>query len=58
MDPITRDSTIKALKEQLEHCRIQAASLDNDADRRREMNETIYAIKLLLDFMERKEGWL
>lgn len=58
MDIITRDRTIKALKEQLEFCRIQAASLDNDADRRNEMTETSYAIQLLLDFLEKKEGWL
>lgn len=57
MDAITRDSTIKALKEQLELCRLQAASLDNDAGRRREMAETIYAIQLLLEFLQRKEGW-
>ena len=57
MDPITRDSTIKALKEQLELYRLQAASLDNDADRRNEMAETTYAIQLLLDFLQRKEGW-
>lgn len=57
MDRITRDRTIKALREQLELCRIQAASLDNDADRRSEMTATSYAIQLLLDFLERKEGW-
>jgi hypothetical protein len=38
--------------------RIQAASLDNDADRRREMAETSYAIQLLLEFLERKDGRL
>ena len=57
MDPITRDNYIKALKEQLELCRLQAASLDNDADRRNEMAQTRYAIQLLLDFLERKQGW-
>ena len=56
MDLATRDLTIKALKEQRELCRIQAASLDNDADRRRELAETSYAMQLLLDFLERKEG--
>lgn len=56
MDQITRDRTIKALKEQLELCRIQAASFDNDAERRTLMTETSYAIQLLLDFMQRKEG--
>ncbi|MBS1805790.1 MAG: hypothetical protein JST28_20810 [Acidobacteria bacterium] len=56
MDQITRDRTIKALKEQLELCRIQAASFDNDAARRTLMIETSYAIQLLLDFMQRKEG--
>jgi len=56
MDPSTRDSTIKALRDQLELYRIQAASLDNDAVRRNEMKETTYAIQLLLDFLERKEG--
>jgi hypothetical protein len=56
MDSITREITIKAFKEQLELCRMQAASLDNNTDRRREMAETIYAIQLLLDFMERKQG--
>ena len=58
MDPISRDRTIKDLKKQLELCRIQAASLDNNADRRNEMTEASYAIQLLLDFLERKEGWL
>ncbi len=57
MDRITRDWTIQALREQLEQCRVQAASLDNDADRRREMAEKSYAIQLLLDFMERKGRW-
>lgn len=57
MDRITRDWTIQALREHLELCRVQAASLDNDADRRREMAETCYAIQLLLDFMERKGRW-
>ena len=56
MDPSTRDSWIKALKEQLELCRIQAASLDIEPDRRKEMAETSYAIQLLLDFLQRKEG--
>jgi len=56
MDAATRESTIKALKEQLEICRLQSASLDNDAERRHEMVETCYAIQLLLDFLQRKEG--
>ena len=56
MDAATRDSTIKALKEQLELSRLQAASLDNDAQRRNEMVETCQAIQLLLDFLQRKEG--
>jgi len=56
MDRITRDETIKALREQLELCRLRAASLDNDADRRSEMAQTSYAIQLLLDFLQRKEG--
>jgi hypothetical protein len=37
MDQVARDTTIKALMEQLELCRLQAASLDRDADRRSEM---------------------
>jgi hypothetical protein len=57
MDRMTREKTIKALKEQLELCRVQAASLDNDAKRRKEMVETSNAIQLLLDFLQRKEGW-
>ena len=56
MDRITRDWTIQALREQMELSRLQAASLDNDADRRREMAETSYAIQLLVNFLERKEG--
>ena len=55
MDRITRDRTIQALKEQLELSRLQAASLDNDADRRSEMAQTTYAIRLPLDFLERKQ---
>ena len=57
MDPIARDSWIRTLREQLELCRIQSASLDNDTYRRKEMAEASYAIQLLLDFLERKEGW-
>jgi hypothetical protein len=58
MDRITRDTMIRALSEQLELCRLQAASLDNDADRRNEFTETTYAIQLLLDFLQRKkERW-
>jgi hypothetical protein len=56
MDRKTRDVTIQALKEQLELCRLQSASLDIDAGRRSEMAEMRYAIQLLLDFLERKEG--
>jgi hypothetical protein len=56
MDQITRERTIAALKEQLDLCKIQAASLDNDAIRRTQMAETRYAIQLLLDFLQRKEG--
>jgi hypothetical protein len=40
----------------MELARLQAASLDNDVDRRREMAETSYAIQLLINFLERKEG--
>jgi len=58
MDQITRDKTIAALKEQLELCKIQAASLDNDQNRRTEMAETGYAIQLFLDFLQRKEETL
>jgi hypothetical protein len=35
---------------------MQAASFDNNTDRRCEMADTTYAIQLLLDFMERKDG--
>ena len=56
MDRITRDKTIQALKEQLELCRLRAASLDNDADCRSEMAQTSYAIQLFLDFLQRREG--
>ena len=56
MDQNTRNNTIKALKAQLELCRMQAASLDNDAERRNEMAQTTYAIQLLLDFMQRKDN--
>lgn len=55
MDAITRDRTIKALQEQLQLCRIQSASLDNDAARRSQMAQTMDAIQLLLDFLERKD---
>jgi len=58
VDQFTRDRTIQALREQLELCRLQAASLDNNADRRSEMAQSSYAIQLLLDFLERKQGWL
>jgi hypothetical protein len=58
MDQVTRNSTVKALRAQLELCRLQAASLDNDANRRSEMTDAVYAIQLLLDFLERKEGQL
>lgn len=57
MDPSTRDRFIKQLEEQLELCRRQAASLDNDSGRRSEITETSHAIQLLLDFLQRKEGW-
>jgi hypothetical protein len=56
MDAARREITILALKEQLELCRLQAASLDNDAQRRKEMVEAGYAIQLLLDFLQRKNG--
>lgn len=56
MDASTRDNTIRALKEHLDRCRLQAASLDNDSGQRNEMAETCYGIQLLLDFLERKDG--
>jgi hypothetical protein len=56
MDRNTHDDMVKALKEQLELCKLQAASLDNDPDRRKEMAQTRYAIQLLLDFLQRKDG--
>ena len=56
MDSVTRDKTVRDLKEQLERCRIQAASLDNDTTRRNEMTQTMDAIQLLLDFLQRKDG--
>lgn len=55
MDRIYRDGLIKALKQQLELCRIQSASLDNEPQRRSELKETRYAIQLLLDFLQRKD---
>ena len=55
MDQITRERTIAALKEQLELCRIRAASLDNTDRLRNEMAQTSYAIQLLLDFLQRKD---
>jgi len=58
MDQAARESTIKALREQLELSRVQAASLDNDSNRREELREQRDAIQLLLDFLERKKGWL
>ncbi len=56
MDRVTREPTIKGLREQLELCRRQAASLDNSASLRAEMTDMSNAIQLLLEFMERKEG--
>ena len=55
MDQITREMTIRALREQLELCRVQSASLDNDVRRRAEMLDMIYGIGLLLEFMQRKQ---
>jgi hypothetical protein len=55
LDPTTRGITIKSLRQQLDLCRVQSASLDNNADRRHEMAETIFAIQLLLDFLEREQ---
>lgn len=56
MDQVTRDSWIRDLREQLELCRLHAASLDNDTARRKEMAQKRYAIQLLLDFLEKKDG--
>jgi hypothetical protein len=55
MDPVTRDLTIKALKEHQKFCRVQFASLDNDANQRTEMEQTCYGIQLLLDFLEMEQ---
>lgn len=55
MDPVTRDMTIKALLEHQRFCRVQLASLDNDSQRRNEMEEASNAIQLLLDFLEREQ---
>ena len=56
MDQITREATIKALREQLELSRIQHASLDNDGERRAEMEARCNGIQLLLDFLERRRA--
>jgi hypothetical protein len=55
VDPVTRDMTIKALTEHLRFCQVQFASLDNDAERRSEMEEASNAIQLLLDFLDREQ---
>jgi len=55
LDPLTRDMTIKALTEHLKSCQVQFASLDNDAQRRTEMEEASNAIQLLLDFLDREQ---
>ena len=55
LDPLTRDMTIKALTEHLKFCQVQFASLDNDAQRRTEMEEASNAIQLLLDFLDREQ---
>ena len=55
MDPVTRDITIRDLKDHLKFCQLQFASLDNDAHRRNEMADTCYAIQLLLDFLESEQ---
>jgi hypothetical protein len=47
--------TIKALTEHLKFCQVQFASLDNDAQRRTEMEEASNAIQLLLDFLDREQ---
>ena len=49
MDRITRDQTIKALREQFELCRLRAAWLDNDAHSRSEMPQTV-------SFKKRRDG--
>ena len=58
MDLITLDRTTRALVEQLELCRMQAASLDTDRERREGIAETTYAIQLLLALLRRKQGQL
>ena len=55
MDSVTRDITIKALKDHLKFCQLQFASLDNDEHRRNQMADTCYGIQLLLDFLEREQ---
>jgi hypothetical protein len=54
MDRVTLGTMIQTLREQLELSRIQAASLDNDADRRARIAERTYAIRLLFDLLERR----
>ena len=54
LDPVTREITIKALTEHLKFCQLQFASLDNDAQRRSEMEEASNAIQLLLEFLEKE----
>ena len=53
MDRVALDSLFHALRGWLHLCRIQAASLDNDAGRRALIEGRIYAIQLLLDFERR-----
>jgi aryl-alcohol dehydrogenase-like predicted oxidoreductase len=48
MDRITREWTIQALREQMELSRLQAASLDNDADRRKDATTAQLSLAWLL----------
>jgi hypothetical protein len=56
MDRIARDNTIQALREQLELSRVQAASLDNDGDRRDEMTHTTPEFSFC-SISYKKTGW-
>ena len=58
MDLITLDRTARALVDQLELCRMQAASLDSDREHREEIAKTSYAIQFLLALLRRRQGQL
>ena len=56
LDRAVRLKKIEALKAELERCRLQASSLDNNAHRQEKIAENASTIQLMLELLEKEDS--